>query len=157
MDKLIVINVEKCTGCRLCELACSLHHEKCCNPSKSRIHAIIWAEEGVSVPVVCSHCDDAPCMVACKFEALWRDPATGGILVIEDNCIGCKMCMIACPYGCIGYDKDTHKIFKCDLCDGDPKCCSICPTDALNYIKSEKTAIYKKRSFATAIAERYNP
>jgi len=157
MDKLISIDIEKCIGCRLCEQMCSLHHEKEVRPAYSRIHAILWEEEGVSVPVVCIQCDDAPCVGACKYEALWRDPATGAILVIEDNCIGCKMCMVACPYGCVGYDKGRHKVFKCDLCGGDPKCCSICPSGALSYIKAEKTSIDKKRSFAAPFARHFSP
>ena len=153
MDRLITVDIEKCTGCRICELACSLKHEKQCNPSKARIHAIIWAEEGRSVPVVCHHCDDAPCMHACRYEALWRDPATGAVLVMEDRCIGCKMCLVACPYGCMGYDKARHKAFKCDLCGGDPACCAACPTDAITYIKAEKTAIAKKRRYARTLAK----
>ena len=153
MNKLIEIDVEKCTGCRICELACSLHHERRCIPSKSRIHAIIWAEEGVSVPVVCSQCDDAPCMNACKYEALWRDPATGAVLVMEDSCIGCKMCLVACPYGCMGYDKDKRTAFKCDLCGGDPACCTACPTKAITYIKAEKTSIARKRGYAKSLAK----
>jgi len=157
MDKLIMINVEKCTGCRLCELMCSLHHEGTVRPSSSRIHSIIWNEEGVCVPVVCSQCDEAPCMGACKYDALWRDPSTGAILVMEDNCIGCKMCMVACPYGCMGYDKDRRTAVKCDLCGGKPVCCDVCPTGALNYIKAEKTSIEKKRSFASPIARQYSP
>jgi Fe-S-cluster-containing hydrogenase component 2 len=140
MDKLIEIDVDKCTGCRICELACSLHHERRCIPSKSRIHAIIWAEEGVSTK-------------ACKYEALWRDPATGAVLVMEDSCIGCKMCLVACPYGCMGYDKDKRKAFKCDLCGGDPACCKACPTKAIEYIKADKTAIARKRGYAKTLAK----
>jgi len=157
MDKLIFIDVEKCTGCRLCELACSLKHEKRFQPSKSRIHALIWAEEGLSIPVVCNHCDDAPCMGACRYEALWRDPATGAVLVVEDRCIGCKMCMVACPYGCMGYDKDTRKALKCDLCGGDPECCRVCPTKALKFIDANKSSIEKKRAYAATIAKNYAP
>lgn len=155
MEKIIEINVDKCTGCRICELGCSLRHEKRCQPSKSRIHAIIWAEEGVSVPVVCSHCDDAPCMDACKYDALWRDPATGAVLVMEEQCIGCKMCLVACPYGCMGYDRRRHKAFKCDLCGGDPECCKLCPTGAIRYVSADKTAVDRKRSFAESIAQHY--
>ncbi|MBN1786484.1 MAG: 4Fe-4S dicluster domain-containing protein [Candidatus Methanofastidiosa archaeon] len=155
MDRLIVVDVEKCTGCRLCELMCSLHHEGSVRPSYSRIHAISWDEEGVSVPVLCSQCDDAPCVAACRYEALWRDPSTGAIVAMEDRCIGCKMCIVACPYGCMGYDKSRHKVFKCDLCGGEPECCRICPTDALRFIRSEKTAIDRKRSFASPIFRQY--
>ncbi|MHC1604739.1 MAG: 4Fe-4S dicluster domain-containing protein [Candidatus Methanofastidiosia archaeon] len=157
MNKTIVIDVEKCTGCRLCELACSLEHEKNCNPARSRIHALIWAEEGVSVPVVCCQCDDAPCVQVCKFEALKRDASTGAVIVVEDNCIGCKMCMMACPYGCIGYNKDKHVVFKCELCEGDPECVKFCPTDAIRFIKMEKTSVDRKRSFAKRIAKQYKP
>ena len=50
MEKVLVVDVDKCTGCKVCEMVCSLHHEKEVNPIKSRIHVISWEDEGVDIP-----------------------------------------------------------------------------------------------------------
>ena len=71
-------------------------------------------------------------MTACPVEAITISPA-GAKIVLDDQCVGCKLCTIACPYGTIFYDPDTHKAFKCNLCDGAPACAEACPTAAILY------------------------
>ena len=52
--------------------------------------------------------------------------------MVDDKCVGCKLCTIACPYGTMFYDPDTRKAFKCNLCGGDPACAHACPTAAID-------------------------
>jgi Fe-S-cluster-containing hydrogenase component 2 len=77
----------------------------------------------------------------------------GRVRFVEENCIGCKMCMLACPFGVISYDSHKGKIFKCDTCDGDPECVRFCPTGALEYKESELAAVARQRDFAKKVAE----
>jgi len=61
----------------------------------------------------------------------------GAKVVVDDQCVGCKLCTIACPYGTMFYNPDTLKAFKCNLCGGDPACAHACPTQAILYEEGE--------------------
>ena len=79
-QKLLQIDHEKCTGCRLCELVCAVRHHQVSNPAKSRIRVVKWEAEGVYVPMACQQCQDAPCAKACPAAAIRID---GGKAVID--------------------------------------------------------------------------
>lgn len=151
ISKILSINPKKCTGCRMCEVMCSFFHEKECNPSLSRVHIIKWERKGIDIPVVCQQCEDAPCMTACPVKALNRDPATNAVLVNYDTCIGCKLCLTACPFGSISLDANKRKVIKCDLCGGTPKCAKYCETGALEYVPATQATLLKKREAAEAL------
>lgn len=70
-------------------------------------------------------------MQACPVNAIDVDEATGAKIVLDDVCVGCKLCVIACPFGTIFFDKDADSATKCDLCAGDPACAHACPTGAI--------------------------
>ena len=67
--------------------------------------------------------------------------ATGAKVVLDDVCVGCKVCTIACPFGTINYVQDTGKVQKCDLCGGDPACAAACPTGAITYVDADWTGL----------------
>lgn len=148
-----MIDIEKCTGCKSCELACSFYHEKEFNLTKSRIYVFKLEKEGVDAPLVCQHCDTPICEVVCPMKAIYRHPKTGAVLIDPNTCIGCRMCAISCPLGGISFDADKRRMIKCDLCDGDPKCVKICPTGAIYYVEATKASILKRRSSAEKLGE----
>jgi Fe-S-cluster-containing dehydrogenase component len=147
MQKLKVLlgDFEKCSGCRICEMVCSLEHAKMCSPAKSRISIIKWEEEGISIPSMCQQCEEPLCMKVCPVEGIRRDKETGAILTDPDLCIGCKMCIMVCPFGGPSVDPEEGKIIRCDLCEGDPKCVNFCPQEALMWVRADKIGLMRKR------------
>jgi carbon-monoxide dehydrogenase iron sulfur subunit len=135
MAKRLIVDPDKCTTCRLCELVCSQRHGGAYQPSRANIQVRIDADEAFYFPMVCLQCDDAPCIDACPTEALVRDPNTNAVVVVTDNCTECGECETACPYGAIRlWEGVAH---KCDLCGGDPECVRFCPPGALRYESEE--------------------
>jgi Fe-S-cluster-containing dehydrogenase component len=91
----------------------------------------------------CLHCVDPSCVSACPVSAMKKDPVTGIVTYDEKDCIGCRYCVVACPFGIprFEYDKAFPKIVKCELCNhlkpGDKfkysACAQVCPTGATLY------------------------
>ena len=154
MRKDLIIDFEKCTGCRICEMACSLSHKKICSTTQSAIHIIKWEKEGINVPMVCQQCEKALCQEVCPVDgAIYRDPETGAMLVDIEKCLGCRMCIVACPFGGSSLDIVGRKIIKCDLCEGDPECVKFCEPQALQYLPGTTLTYIKKKAGAERLAE----
>jgi Fe-S-cluster-containing dehydrogenase component len=111
-------------------------------------------KEGLSVPIVCNHCNEAYCIAVCDPRALKRDPKTGAVLLDYDLCTGCRVCIKACPFGAISLDPD-NKVIKCDLCIGEaePVCVARCPTEAIIYERPELISITKHKSYAHGLTK----
>jgi carbon-monoxide dehydrogenase iron sulfur subunit len=153
MEKMLVVDHEKCTGCRLCEMVCSVKHTGMSNPSRSRIHVIKWPLEGFELPMLCQQCEEAPCIAVCPKDALFQDPILGRVALNYDLCIGCKMCVIACPFGGMGIDSAARQVIKCDLCDGDPTCVRFCDPGALQFVPASSVNLLKKRDAGRKLSE----
>ncbi len=148
MLKALSILPDKCTGCMQCELACSYEHEGVFNPARSRIRVFHFHDEARYVPYTCTQCAEAWCQTACPVEAIQVNPATGAKEVLDNLCVGCKVCTIACPFGTVNYNQATGKVIKCDLCGGDPACARYCPTGAITYVDADLTAYERMRTWA---------
>ena len=148
MQRSLHIDPAKCTGCLQCEMACSFENEGMFNTAKSRIKVFTFHHEGRFVPYTCTQCDEAWCMKACPVNAIVINRATGSKDVLEDVCVGCKVCTIACPFGTINYNVDSGKVVKCDLCGGNPACAEACPTQAITYIDAGATGLARMRAWA---------
>lgn len=152
-EKILVVDPERCTGCRLCEIICSVKHTGVSNPSRSRIRVIKWENEGFYLPMKCQQCQDAPCLAVCPKGAIYQDREPNRIRVNHDLCIGCRSCISACPFGAMGWDVSSGRVFKCDLCSGDPQCARFCDMKAVDYVDARKLQLTKMREAGGHYAE----
>lgn len=154
MNQFIIADSQACIGCRACEVACVLSHNEQCYPSKEqftpRIHVI--RQNGRHSAVLCRQCEDAPCLQVCPTNAFVR--RNDSIQLLEERCIGCKTCAVACPFGAIdivqhesypltGLPAAAAVAHKCDLCNDSPDgqaCVNACPTQALHLITDQVIA-----------------
>jgi Fe-S-cluster-containing hydrogenase component 2 len=149
---MILVDYEKCTGCRTCETVCSAQNHPVVidgeslpgagNPYLSNIKVYAFNPE-VDVPTVCAMCPDNPCIEACPVDphpetgrrALYRDDKTGAITNDPDRCIGCGSCAEHCRVGVIVPHPETARPERiCTLCNGDPQCVKQCPFEALSRV-----------------------
>ena len=111
----------------------------------SRIHVVKKEEIAVNIPMFCFQCEQAVCKAVCLVHAISRDEETGAIAINQDTCIGCKVCLMACPFGAIGQEPETRVMIKCDLCGGEPKCVRWCPNEAIQYEEAQVAVSTKQR------------
>jgi len=130
----IVRDYLRCSGCRKCEIACSLFHEKRIWPEASRIRVFMLVP-GAEVPHFCAQCEDYPCVASCSFSALSVDKETGAVLVDKEKCTACGNCIEACP-GRVPHihPRDNYAVI-CDLCGGEPQCAKVCQEGGWNALK----------------------
>ena len=164
MKGMIVVKAARCQGCKTCELACGVEHSETkslataiqeANPPRSRVQV----EKGVGyrVPLQCRQCESAPCVAVCPTNALHRKSKDSPVLIEQALCIGCKWCILACPFGVIRMDDDSHAIIKCDLCAARlergqiPACVESCPTHALEFKTADEVVAEKRDSYLVQI------
>lgn len=147
MVKAIRIREERCTGCRSCELICSLDKEGVFNPQKSRIKIYQDRGKGFDIPSVCQLCNPAPCIDICPSGALTKDASTETVIFDKETCIGekCLKCMSECPYGALHWDILKESVIGCDLCGGDPECVKTCDSRAIQFEKCDPVEIQQQR------------
>ena len=157
MSKILFVDLEKCTGCRACELACSMKHHDEYNPAKSRITVFGFAPAASFIPVFCTQCEEAWCRRICPAGAITKEEVDGAwiVRVSETKCVGCKICMMACPFGDMSFVSEKQKVQKCDLCEGEPECVTACPVGALQFKEAEVATLPQKRATAGKLSESY--
>lgn len=149
--KTLIIDIDRCTGCHQCELACSFRKLGKFSPCDSRIQIVTWEDRCLSIPVVCLQCKDAPCARVCPVGAIQLDSATGAYIVESERCFGCRMCSLVCPFAGVTTDRHSGKAIKCDLCGGNPACEAVCAAGALRFEVEAHAADSVRRGATDAI------
>jgi len=157
--KEVFVHLDRCQGCRSCQLACAVAHSRSRNlfmavseTPAPRYRLYIERGDGLSVPLTCRHCDPAPCLEACIAGALYRDER-GAVRRREEACVGCWTCLMVCPYGVVGREKERKVAVKCDRCPDldQPACVTACPTGALVYAEAEEFGADIRRGAAGVV------
>ena len=156
LNSFVICDPNKCMACYTCMSACYQSAKERGKVAKPRL-VVIHTESG-SMPNQCRHCEDAPCASVCPTGAIKF--GENKIELHEELCIGCKMCVMACPFGCVlpesepmpsvnyMFEEPNDKFIgiatggkctavKCDLCEGraaGPACVEACPNKALNLV-----------------------
>ena len=131
-QRTFFLRAEACTGCGLCQLACSLVKEKEANPARARVSIERLVMDGLMLPHICLNCKNPPCIPACRRHAINKDPLTGWVTIDRERCNNCTLCIAACPYQAIVLTPERD-VLLCDVCEGNPRCAEMCPTGAIRF------------------------
>jgi len=140
---LFLLDLDRCTGCAACVIACTNENPVSEDLSWRQIHtfneARFPAQPVFHYSLACNHCYDPACMINCPADAYTKDPRTGAVLVDGELCIGCRYCSWVCPYEAPQYDPGAGVMEKCTFCPDrqaeglPPACVTACPMDALRF------------------------
>lgn len=133
MDKMLLVDLSKCTGCEACIDACSSRGSGVHSEESSMVRLKRDEPRTVFVPLVCEHCAQHPCADACPEEAIKYDPGLDIFMVDDETCTGCGQCEEACPFEGIFITNDMA--LKCDLCQGNPLCVKFCYARAIQWVE----------------------
>jgi formate dehydrogenase iron-sulfur subunit len=135
------VDLDVCTGCKACVVAC--HNLNGLDEGE------VWRTVGLlhggsaqapaqqTVTTSCHHCVDPACMKGCPVKAYEKDPVTGIVKHLDDQCIGCQYCTLMCPYDAPKYSAERGIVRKCDMCSSRlsvgeaPACVQSCPNGAI--------------------------
>lgn len=160
MALIIDLDIDKCSACGACAVACmdqnDIDTQRCESPF--RIVCDLERGDGAAakytyIATACMHCADAPCVTACPCGCISKDASTGLTVYDTTNCIGCHSCAMACPFGAPSFGADG-KMQKCDGCilrirhGLEPACVRNCPTNALSCVTEEE---HKSRHVAQSL------
>lgn len=169
----VLVDATLCIGCRKCEWACQGAHDKdqkdfteyeyddvfesVRRPDPNNLCVVNKYDSEVfeteTLKLQCMHCDHPACVSACIVGALSKQE-NGAVIWDTDRCIGCRYCMVACPFQIPAFEYHKAldpKITKCDFCydrtkEGKlPACVEVCPVEALTYGKREDLIVEAKK------------
>ncbi|MHB8669728.1 MAG: DmsC/YnfH family molybdoenzyme membrane anchor subunit [Acidimicrobiales bacterium] len=135
------VDLDSCTGCKACVAAC--HSLNGLDEGESWRSVNLLSGGTATAPVQqtvtsgCHHCVDPACLKGCPVDAYEKDPFTGIVTHLDDQCIGCSYCTLSCPYEVPVYNKSRGIVRKCDMCHGRlsegeaPACVQACPNGAI--------------------------
>lgn len=129
----IFLDLDYCIGCRSCEAAC----RSAFNEARIRYGEVT---ETAFLPIACRHCDEPLCAAACPFEVL-KVTESGLVLQASFHCVGCKSCILACPFGVLDKNLLNHVSQKCNLCadrNQGPRCVASCASGALKFLTEDE-------------------
>lgn len=136
------VDLDRCSGCKACVTACHSMNGLDENETWRDVGLLIGgtSQDPIyqHVTTACHHCLDPGCMQACPVNAYEKDPITGIVKHLDDQCFGCQYCTLACPYDVPKYHSQKGIVRKCDMCsqrltDGEaPACVQACPHQAIS-------------------------
>ncbi|MFW9974277.1 MAG: 4Fe-4S dicluster domain-containing protein [Candidatus Thorarchaeota archaeon] len=155
MEKLLLVNMDKCTGCKQCSLACSLIKEDLFDSARGRIKILKKEDIALGLQLLCEQCESHPCVASCPNGALSRNEVTGIITLNEKLCTSQGACVDACIYHAIRLHPETKKPMFCDLCGGKPYCTKHCVPGALQWKEKTDAGVKEKKKYRSTRMNMY--
>jgi len=138
------VDLEACSGCKSCVAACHALNGLDDTETWRDVGLLVSPDRASpftqTVTTACHHCADPACLNGCPVLAYEKNPRTGVVVHLDDQCIGCSYCVLKCPYDVPKYSPRLGIVRKCDLCHGRlaageaPACAQSCPTHAIKII-----------------------
>lgn len=153
----MMVRQDRCIDCERCVDACASTNEV---PGYGYRTMILQrdvpdaiGQKREFIPVLCNQCNNPPCVRACPTKATYKDPKNGIVMMQYDKCIGCKTCVLACPYNARYFNEEKHAIDKCNFCfdtrisKGEKltACAAACPAGARVFgdLSDRNSEVYK--------------
>ncbi len=158
----IKTNNKRCISCKACEVHCKVNNRV---PLGARLGQMVTAgpvERG-GLPKIrnlfmpCFHCEEPWCVPACPTGAMTRREEDGIVFIQAELCVGCKACIIACPWNVPQWDEAAGKAIKCDFCreridaGKKPACVTACTTHALEFVRPNEASQSVRSAYGTKI------
>jgi Fe-S-cluster-containing dehydrogenase component/DMSO reductase anchor subunit len=157
------VDLDRCSGCKACVAACHSLNGLDEAEAWRDVGLIIGGPPGLpvlqNVTSACHHCLDPACLSACPVDAYEKDPITGIVKHLDDQCFGCQYCTLACPYDAPKFHVGKGIVRKCDMCSdrlkvGEaPACVQACPHEAIKIMvvaHEEVVAVAESNGFLPA-------
>lgn len=164
MSKYYLLQDSKgCIGCLACQVHCKTNKGLGVGPSLC-MNASVGPVDINGIPSVrfvfmpCFHCEEPWCLKVCPSGAIKKRSADGIVFIEPAACIGCKSCIMACPWGTVQWDPVTNKAVKCDYCKDrldvglKPACVTKCLTQCLDFGEAARLPDTRRQRFADAVA-----
>lgn len=149
------VDLDACTGCKACVSAC--HSLNGLDDGESWRSVTVLPDTRQTVTAACHHCLDPACLKGCPVDAYEKDPVTGIVVHLDDQCIGCGYCTLTCPYDVPVYNKARGIVRKCDMCQGRlaageaPACVQACPNNAISVSLVDTAAVASELTAPTTV------
>ena len=158
-DKMLLVDIDKCIRCYACEIACKEENNLPVGPRACQVITIgprkLDGELHMDfVPAMCVHCDDPLCASVCPKHAITKRE-DGVVVIDEEECNGCELCIHACPYGAVSINPEKKVAVKCSFCLSrvdsgiEPSCVQHCIGGALEYVTPEEITVITKGAHNT--------
>ena len=136
----MLLDLDRCVGCHSCSVSCKTEHEVPLGAFRMRVRYLERPDKPTIAfaPMMCMHCEDAPCLDACDNNAIARTE-DGRVIIRENKCDLDRDCVKACPYGAIFINEEKEVAEKCDFCVHrtevglEPACADSCPSQAIQF------------------------
>lgn len=136
------VDLDRCSGCKACVAACHSLNGLDANETWRDVGLLVGGTTSAPVlqhvTMACHHCIDPGCLKGCPVNAYEKDPITGIVRHLDDQCFGCQYCTLACPYDVPKFHADKGIVRKCDMCSSRlavgeaPACVQACPHEAIS-------------------------
>jgi len=155
------IDLDACTGCKACVTACHSLNGLDDDESWRSVGLLVggtFSEPRLqTVTTACHHCVEPACLSGCPVDAYEKDPITGIVSHLDDQCIGCGYCTLTCPYEVPRFNPKRGIVRKCDMCHGRlaageaPACAQACPNEAIHITLVEKAVAVERAATGSLV------